>query len=67
MPKKIEPNLKFETLERYCDNPRELIYFMSGYFESFTLNYKGMSKNEIKENIESLKVCFDFLESLKNE
>lgn len=62
MPKKIKANLQFETLERYCDNPRELIYFMSGYFESFTLNYEDMSKNEIKENIESLKVCFDFLE-----
>ena len=64
MPKKIKPYLQYETLERYCENPRELVYFMSGYFESFTLNYEDMSKNEIKENIESLKVCFDFLERL---
>lgn len=62
MPKKIKPNLQFETLERYCDNPRELIYFMSGYFASFTNDYKNMSTNEIKRYIEDLKVCFDFLD-----
>ena len=61
MPKKIKPDLQFETLERYCDDPRGLVYFMSGYFESFTLNYKNMSINEIKTKIEDLKVCFDFL------
>ncbi len=44
MHKKIKPNLHFETLERYCDDPKELIYFMSGYFESFTINYEDMSK-----------------------
>lgn len=61
MPKKIKPDLQFETLERYCNDPRGLVYFMSGYFESFTINYKNMSTNEIKTKIEDLKVCFDFL------
>lgn len=61
MPKKIKPDLQFETLERSCNDPRGLVYFMSGYFESFTINYKNMSTNEIKTKIEDLKVCFDFL------
>lgn len=61
MPKKIKPDLQFETLERYCDDHRGLVCFMSGYFEWFTLNYKNMSINEIKTKIEDLKVCFDFL------
>lgn len=61
MPKKIKPDLQFETLERYCNDPGALVYFMSGYFESFTVDYKNMSTNEIKTKIEDLKVCFDFL------
>lgn len=61
MPKKIKPNLQFETLERYCNDPIGLVYFMSGYFESFTIDYKNMSTKEIKTKIEDLKVCFDFL------
>ena len=62
MPRKnIKPDLQFETLEKYIDDPRGLVYFMSGYFESFTTDYKNMSTNEIKTKIEDLKVCFDFL------
>lgn len=62
MPKKIKPHLQFETLERYCETPRELIYFMAGYFESFIFHYENLRKDEMKEYIEDLKVCFDFLE-----
>ena len=62
MPRKnIKPDLEFETLEKYIDDPGRLVYFMSGYFESFTVDYKNMSTNEIKTKIEDLKVCFDFL------
>lgn len=69
MPRKnIKPYLQFETLERYCENPRELVYFMCGYFESVTNDYKNMSTNEIKRYIEDLKVCFAFLDrEFKNE
>jgi hypothetical protein len=45
MPKKIKPHLQFETLERYCENPRELIYFMDGYFGSFILHYENLRKD----------------------
>ena len=62
MPKKIKPYLQFETLERYCENPRELVFFMSGYFEPFTNDYENMSTNEIKRYIEDLKVAFAFLD-----
>ena len=51
--------MSIEELEKI--NPGGLVYFMSGYFESFTINYKNMSTNEIKTKIEDLKVCFDFL------
>lgn len=62
MPKKIKPYLQYETLERYCENPRELVFFMSGYFEPFTNDYENMSTNEIKRYIEDLKVAFAFLD-----
>lgn len=58
---KIKPYLNFEAL-KYCKDPSGLVYFMSGYFESFTTGYNDMNLNEIKEKIEDLKVCFDFLE-----
>lgn len=69
MPRKnIKPYLQFETLERYCENPRELVFFMSGYFEPFTNDYENMSTNEIKRYIEDLKVAFAFLDrESKNE
>lgn len=65
MPRKnIKPDLKFEDLEKakYINDPRDLIYYMRGYFESFIINYKNMSTNEIKTKIEDLKVCFNFLD-----
>lgn len=62
MPRRnIKPDLEFETLEKYIDDPRGLVYFMRGYFKSFTINYNHMNPNEIKTKIEDLKVCFDLL------
>lgn len=65
MPKKAKPYLWLSTLERYCKDARELIFFMKGYFKPFTLEYEKMSTNEINRKIEELKVCFDFLERFK--
>ena len=65
MPRKnIKPDLTFETLKnnKYIDDPRDLVYYMKGYFESFINDYKNMSINEIKTKIEDLKVCFGFLD-----
>lgn len=62
MPKKIKPYLGLEDLERNCEDHRELIFFMRGWFGYFVNNYNKMKMSEIKRYIEDLKISFEFLD-----
>ena len=62
MPKKIEPNLKFEYLRAHCFSAHDLMYYMRGWFNSFAFESNKMTMSEVKRYIQDLKVAFEFLD-----
>ena len=62
MPKKIDPYLTFERLEKHCFCAHDLIYYMRGWFESFAFESNKMKMSEIKRYIKDLQVAFEFLD-----
>lgn len=62
MPKKIEPYLTFEHLEKHCFSAHDLCFYMRGWLDKFAFDYKNMSISEIKRYIEDLKVSFEYLD-----
>ena len=71
MPKKINAYLTIEHLENHIDDERELLFYvrllfyMRGYFNKLAFNYEKMNINQIKSDLEDLKVVFDFLDKMR--
>lgn len=67
MPNKIKAYLTIEHFENelHINDKRELLFYMRGYFNELAFNYKKMNINQIKSELEDLKVVFEFLDKMR--
>lgn len=67
MPNKIKAYLTIEHLENelHINDKRELLFYMRGFFNELAFNYKKMNINQIKSELEDLKVVFEFLDKMR--